>query len=44
MSRLDFFLNVERIDNDILREKSKQLVNIYSDYNWNLKMRLYNLK
>jgi hypothetical protein len=35
---------VEGIDDDILQEKSKQLVNIYSVYNWNLKMRLVNLK
>jgi hypothetical protein len=44
MSYLDFFLNVEGIDDDILREKLKQLVNIYSAYNRNLRMRLFNFK
>ena len=42
-----FFLNVEGIDDDILREKSKQLVNIYNEDLANLlslRMRFYNLK
>jgi hypothetical protein len=44
MSCLGFFFNVEEIDDDILREKSKQLINIYSVHNRTLRMRLNNLK
>jgi hypothetical protein len=38
------FFYVEGIDDDILREKPKQLVNIYSVHSRNLRMRLYNFK